>query len=282
MVAWVLKTSAVLMMLCLLSGNGLWRDILQARYGSWRNMGDTSGLTKVSMWWKDLIKVCGNDIQGNWFDCRFQWCVGDGRCIKFWDDMWVDEQALKDKFPRLHSISQNKDSLVDIVEWDDSRTSRCITWNLSWRRERFEWEKRLEEQMLALISNVKWDVRREDRLVWVDKDYQDYTVKSGYSILNGESLMQTLEIFKLVWSLNVAPSVLVGAWRLLLDRLPTRSNLARRGVQLGNLQCPLGQEGVETANHLFNTCSVVQQVWDQCDRWVGNVGVRHESTVVNF
>jgi len=103
------------------------------------------------------------------------------------------------------------------------------------------------------MSNVKWDVRREDRLVWVDKDYQDYTVKSGYSILNSESLLQTSEIFKLVWSLNVASSVLVGAWRLLLDKMATRSNLARRGVQLRNLKCPLCQEGVEIAIHLFNT-----------------------------
>ena len=37
-----------------MSKKGLWRDILQARYGSWRNMGDTSGLTKESVWWKDL------------------------------------------------------------------------------------------------------------------------------------------------------------------------------------------------------------------------------------
>jgi len=199
-------------------------------------MGATSCLSKESVWWKDLTMVCGIGIQGNWFDCRFQWCVGDEKCIKFWDDRWVDDQALKDKFPRLHSISQNKDSLVgDIVEWDDSRTSRYIMWNLSWRREKFEWEKHLEEQMLAMISNVKWDVRKEDKLVWVGEDHQDYTVKSGYSILNGESLLQTSKILKLVWSLNVAPSALVGAWRLLLDRMPTRFNLARRGVQLGNL-----------------------------------------------
>ena len=78
----------------------------------------------------------------------------------------MKDQVLKDKFSRLHSISQNKDSLVgDIAEWDDSKTSRRITRNLSWRRERFEWEKRLEEQMLAMISNVKWDVRKEDKLV---------------------------------------------------------------------------------------------------------------------
>jgi len=67
-----------------------------------------------------------------------------------------------------------------------------------------------------------------------------------------------------------------------LDRLPTRYNLARREVQLGNMQCPLCQERLEIAQHLFNTCIVAQQVWDQCYRWVGYVVVTHESSLVNF
>jgi len=94
-------------------------------------------------------------------------------------------------------------------------------------------------------------------LVWVGEEHQDYIVKCDYSILNGESILQTSEIFKLDWSLNVAPSAIIGAWRLLLDRMPTRFNLVRRGVQIVNLQCPLCQIGVEIANHLFNTCIVV-------------------------
>ena len=53
---------------------GLWWDILQAMYGCWQNMGVSSRSSKDSVWWKDLIRVCGNDIQGNWFDSRFQWC----------------------------------------------------------------------------------------------------------------------------------------------------------------------------------------------------------------
>jgi len=54
------------------SDEGLWRDILEARYGNWRNMSDTSVHRKESLWWKDLNKACGNDLQINWFDCRFQ------------------------------------------------------------------------------------------------------------------------------------------------------------------------------------------------------------------
>jgi len=45
------------------SEEGLWRDILEARYSNWRNTSDTLGLRKESLWWKDLNKVCGNGLQ---------------------------------------------------------------------------------------------------------------------------------------------------------------------------------------------------------------------------
>jgi len=125
---------------------------------------------------------------------------------------------------------------------------------------------------MTLISYVKWDVRSMDRLVWVGEATQVYSVRSGYSILNGESSMQSTMSFKMLWSLSVAPSAIVSAWRILLDRLPTRLNLTRRGVQLVNLLCALCLDGDESTDHLFNTCRVVQQVWDQCDRWIGKVG----------
>jgi len=91
----------------------------------------------------------------------------------------------------------------------------------------------------------RWKVNGQDRLVWAGEEHQKYIVKSGYNILNREDLMQTSEIFQLLWCLKIASSAIVFAWRLLLDRLPTRYNLAR-GVQLGNMQCPLCQNGVET------------------------------------
>jgi len=111
-----------------------------------------------------------------------------------------------------------------------------------------------------MISNAKWDVRRDDRMVWVGEGTQEYTVKSGYSILIGVSSMQSSVSFKLLWSLSAAPLVIVGAWRILLDKLPTRINLARRGVQLANQLCPLCQKDVESIDHLFNTCFVAQLV----------------------
>jgi len=94
--------------------------------------------------------------------------------------------------------------------------------------------------------------------------------------------MQVSEIFQLLWTLKIVPSAAVCAWRLLLDRLPTRLNLAKRGMQLTDLPCPLCQEYEESGQHLFTTCKVAQNVWDQCKRWVGNVNVRHESITIHF
>ena len=51
--------------------------------------------------------------------------------------------------------------------------------------------------------------------------------------------MQSIEVFQLLWSLKVPPSTLVCAWRILLDRLPTRANLGRRGVLLRTVCYPL-------------------------------------------
>jgi len=70
--------------------------------------------------------------------------------------------------------------------------------------------------------------------------------------------MQTSEEFELLWTLKIAPSTLICAWRVSVDRLPTSSNLVLRGMQLSNLSCPLCQQYTETDHHLFVMCKVAQ------------------------
>ena len=113
--------------------------------------------------------------------------MGDGRSVKFWDDRWVEDIVLKEKYPRLFSISTCKDSLVsDLAILGQITSNGCHSWNLGWHRERFAWEKCLEEQLLDKISKIHWSSEDKDRLILVGKDEQEYTVKSGYSVLNEE------------------------------------------------------------------------------------------------
>jgi len=119
-------------------------------------------------------------------------------------------------------------------------------------------------------------------MVWVGNEKQEYSVKMGYNMLNLEDQMLSSEVFQILWNLKVVPSTIVCMWRILWDRLPTRVNLVRRGVQLENALCPMCREDIESVQHLFCTCKVAQKVWDLCDRWKGSVTVRHEYIPTHF
>jgi len=86
---------------------------------------------------------------------------------------------------------------------------------------------------MKLILMVQWTEEGQDKPVWIGDDTYEYSLKSGYNLLNNENLMQISEVFQSLWSLKIVPSTIVCAWRLLMDRLPTISNLVKRGMQLG-------------------------------------------------
>jgi len=65
------------------SDDGLWRDILEARYGSWRNIDVSLIHRNQSLWWMDLCRISGKGIQGNWFEGRSQWSLVDRSRVKF-------------------------------------------------------------------------------------------------------------------------------------------------------------------------------------------------------
>jgi len=44
---------------------GLWREVVESKYGSWRNLNEIVVPKSASRWWKDIHKVCGSSI---WFE----------------------------------------------------------------------------------------------------------------------------------------------------------------------------------------------------------------------
>ncbi|XP_071728610.1 uncharacterized protein [Rutidosis leptorrhynchoides] len=56
--------------------------------------------------------------------------IGEGRDVLFWEDLWVGDQCLKDKFPRLYHLEEVKDAKVsDRVSWINEE--RLFTWHWS-------------------------------------------------------------------------------------------------------------------------------------------------------
>ncbi|GKA39581.1 hybrid signal transduction histidine kinase M [Tanacetum coccineum] len=69
------------------------------------------------------------------------------------------------------------------------------------------------------------------------------------------------------WIKSIPIKVNVFAWKLYLDRLPTRSNLSRRNVSLPSLACPLCDHVLEDSSHLFFGCSVAKDIQKLICRW---------------
>jgi uncharacterized protein YjlB len=77
--------------------------------------------------------------------------LGNGLNTSFRCDTWVGDVPLRDRFPRLFSISNQKEMSVSRVRRNLNGTT-C--WDVSWRRRFFVWEHDLLTELLALINPV--------------------------------------------------------------------------------------------------------------------------------
>ncbi|KAJ0860073.1 putative reverse transcriptase zinc-binding domain-containing protein [Helianthus annuus] len=68
-------------------------------------------------------------------------------------------------------------------------------------------------------------------------------------------------------------------WRCISGRIPTRIELAKRGVQVGSVSCPFCGYMEETANHIFVTCITAKAIWWLVGVWLKNTDLLACSTV---
>jgi len=91
---------------------GLWKEILEAKYGGWRCLREGGKNYKGSLWWKDLKEVRASEEWGKNFEDAFKWKISDGREVSFWEDNWLSCGALKRVFSRLFSLNSSKAAKV--------------------------------------------------------------------------------------------------------------------------------------------------------------------------
>ncbi|KAJ0597447.1 putative reverse transcriptase zinc-binding domain-containing protein [Helianthus annuus] len=56
-------------------------------------------------------------------------------------------------------------------------------------------------------------------------------------------------------------------WRAMLNRMPTKVDLSKRGVTLPNDLCNLCDSEAETTNHLFIGCTFAADIWARVVSW---------------
>ena len=131
-----------------------------------------------SSWWKDITSL-EVSVGVNWFNREVSKRIGNGLNTKFWHDSWVGIDPLRVNFPRLFSLSNQKEAKVgDLWELIDG----VQVWSLEWRRNIFVWENVILEDLLGVLEergptegdNVWW---------WNAEDRGGFLVKSAYNLV---------------------------------------------------------------------------------------------------
>jgi hypothetical protein len=256
--------------------DSLWKDLLKSKYGvgiiGRTELGDDFKPWFSSLWWRDICSI-GYNLDLNWFSQAVNKKLGNEALTSFWRDKWIGEIPLCDRFPRLFSISTQKEASVEEVR---NQTSVSGDWRLEWRRRFFEWEKLLFNDLLEIINTAIFSSEEEDRWVWMPEGGAVFTVKSAYRILSAFSVLDSaagqwnMSVFNAIWKCP-APSKVSGfVWQLLHGRIPTRNNLVVRGILVanGDVACGLCGEALETELHLFLYCEIATLVWMEIFSWL--------------
>jgi hypothetical protein len=121
-----------------------------------------------------------------------------------------------------------------------------------WRRQLWALDEELLGECQDLLFPVTLQVESPYRWQWRPDPVVGYTVHDAYQILTFQDSVILGEAGDLLWHRQVPLKVSILAWRLLRDRLPTKTNLVSRGIFTPDLHnCVTGCGGIETTRHLF-------------------------------
>jgi mannosylglycoprotein endo-beta-mannosidase len=268
----------------------LWKDVLVAKYGNQIlnnvNMSNEVSPYYTSNWWKDVSNLEGVGGSPNWLEEVIGWRLGNGMAIRFWRDVWLGDSPLCHKFPRLFSLSVQKEVCVgDLLKVEGERRR----WDFCWRRNFFQWEEGLLNQLVESLENISLS-HDIDRWVWKLNPEEGFSVKSAYdSLMDGGDNSNLsdfeLSIFSTIWESPAPSKVVAFSWKLLHDRIPTKDNLSSRGLlhhsQDGG-NCVWCDHVSETANHLFLFCNMSHAVWYEIFKWLGVVVVMPPNVMTFF
>ncbi|GKB38179.1 RNA-directed DNA polymerase, eukaryota [Tanacetum coccineum] len=169
----------------------------------------------------------------------------------------LGEVPFNELFPRLYALENNKEcSVVVKMQGEiDSSFRRHVRGGVE--------TQQLENIQDLVRSKVLSNV--DDRWAWDLNGGGDFCVKDARDLV--DEVLLPKENVATRWIKTIPIKVNVFAWKLHLDRLPTRSNLLKRGIQVQSSLCPICNVLQEDTSHLFFSCDVALAISRLICRW---------------
>ncbi|GJY78645.1 RNA-directed DNA polymerase, eukaryota [Tanacetum coccineum] len=104
-----------------------------------------------------------------------------------------------------------------------------------------------------------------DRWSWSHTGDGEFSVSSARNLIDDRSLGVIGS--KTHWCKYVLSKVNIHSWRVNHNNLPTLLNLSRRGMDLDSILCPSCNLVVESTNHTFFSCPMMEDLYKKIARW---------------
>ena len=250
-------------------GDALWKKVISSNhYLNQNNLVNGAEAGTQAGVWVQIMSVPDMSSEISEVISRGLWRrVGRGNATLFWEHKWLGDLILKDAYPRLYNISNQKNSLImDMGFWDGHQWR----WAFNWRRDFMQWEIELYNNFWERIQQHELQLGLDDAVRWRLHPSAVLTTKSFCNsvdnLLAGNSIGNSFA--GLAWNGLAPPRAEILIWFVLQKRLNTRERLAMlKIIPPVAAICPFCVAAVESVSHILFDCSFSWKIWSGCFHW---------------
>ncbi|XP_071712558.1 uncharacterized protein [Rutidosis leptorrhynchoides] len=252
----------------------LWAKIISSIYGPSGGLGPGGVTSNVgSSCWTSIIKTSFFLYElGLNFSLSFTKNIGDGSSVSFWNDIWIGDVCLKDKFSRLWRIDNNQDCTVRdrllcvengyVEAWDWIRQPRG--------RAAGDLVNFPGHHILSrLLADFKFDSSGRDSWRWHPGSNGCFYTSKLTSMIDEKTLISGANSGETLRNNLTPKKVEIFVWRARKKRLPILIELDKRGIDLHSVRCPLCDGDIESVDHSILSCKLASEVWSKVFDWWG-------------
>nr|GEX54828.1 RNA-directed DNA polymerase, eukaryota, reverse transcriptase zinc-binding domain protein [Tanacetum cinerariifolium] len=192
--------------------------------------------------WKAKTLSTGKEIMDH---CKKR--IGNGEQTSFWNDLWIGVQVLRFKYPRLYALENNKS--ITVAHKMAAEIKGSFRRQVPSGVESGQLENMRDNLGLCSLS------LQDDRWYWDLNGDGEFMVKYVRNLLDEAVLPHAG--YPTRWVKYIPIKINIFAWKISLDRIPSKINLQKRGVSMEYNLCSICDEDVEDTSHIMFKCEML-------------------------
>ena len=240
--------------------DALWCRVIRGLHKLDYKPSHTLSLKSITGVWNNIAGV-KKDLQRAGIDIEdiIAWKMNSGNDTLFWLDRWCGGNTLKEEFPELYRLEENKRCKVK-----DRIGIGGADWR--WRSSPTSDSQLRELSDLITRTGTFHPAAGEDKWSCEISDDGIYYVNKLRKLIDEPQQVTPLRQV-IAWTHDVPIKVLCFIWRANLERIPTATELIKRGVPGVSEICGYCEDGVEDVRHVLWSCTFAKNVWKWVFHW---------------